>query len=384
MTTNTTQSGNLKVPKLRFPGFEGGWEEKKLKDLFTKKTQKNTNGEEKFVLTNSAVQGIVGQLDYFEKDIANQNNLLGYYIVDVDDFIYNPRISKHAPVGPLKRNNYRKGVMSPLYTVLKPKIYFVHYLEKYFNTTKWYKYMFKIANYGARHDRMNIAQDDFLRMPIPFPSLPEQQKIADFLGAVDAMITNLKKQKELLEKYKKGMMQKIFSREIRFPGFSGEWEEKKLGEVLKIGNGKDYKHLDSGDIPVFGTGGYMLSVNKALYSGESVLIGRKGTIDKPFYFNGDFWTVDTLFYTHSFNNVIPKFINLVFQQINWKKHNEASGVPSLSKTTIEKIKISVPSLPEQQKIASFLSSIDDLIEAKSREIEKVERWKKGVMQRLFV
>ena len=163
-----------------------------------------------------------------------------------------------------------------------------------------------------------------------------------------------------------------------------DWEEKKLGEVFKIGSGKDYKHLEKGNIPVFGTGGYMLSVNKFLYKGETVFIGRKGTIDKPFYFNGEFWTVDTLFYTHSFKNAIPKFIYCVFQQINWKLHNEASGVPSLSKSTIERLKFDFPCLEEQQKIANFLSNIDIKIENTNQEINKMQNFKKGLLQQMFV
>src|SRR5690606_22718186 len=137
-----------------------------------------------------------------------------------------------------------------------------------------------------------------------------------------------------------------------------DWEEKRLGEILIIGSGKDYKHLKEGDIPVYGTGGYMLSVRDYLYAGESVGMGRKGTIDKPIYLTGKFWTVDTLFYTHSFKKVLPFFVFIVFQQMDWKKYNEASGVPSLSKSTLEKIKIYLPSLPEQQKIADFLSILD--------------------------
>lgn len=170
---------------------------------------------------------------------------------------------------------------------------------------------------------------------------------------------------------------------LRFPEFTGEWEEKRLGEVLKIGSGRDYKHLEKGDIPVFGTGGYMLSVNKPLYSGETVFIGRKGTIDKPFYYNGDFWTVDTLFYTYGFDGITTSFTNHIFQRINWKKYNEASGVPSLSKTTIEKIKQCFPSLPEQQKIASFLESVDKWLENLRSEKEALEKYKKGVMQKIF-
>lgn len=153
---------------------------------------------------------------------------------------------------------------------------------------------------------------------------------------------------------------------LRFSGFEGEWQTKKLGEVLTIGNGQDYKHLSEGDIPVYGTGGYMTSVNDYLYDGETVCIGRKGTINKPFYFNEKFWTVDTLFYTHSFKNAVPKFIYYTFKNINWLKYNEASGVPSLSKSTIIQIEIKIPSIEEQQKIASFLSLIDQRIATQNK------------------
>lgn len=161
------------------------------------------------------------------------------------------------------------------------------------------------------------------------------------------------------------------------------WQQVKLGDVLNVGSGKDYKHLDTGDVPVFGTGGYMLSVNKPLHSGETVFIGRKGTIDKPFYFKGDFWTVDTLFYTHKFKNTTAKYINHVFRKIDWKSHNEASGVPSLSKTTIEKIKIPLPPLPEQNRIVSVLETWDQLIEKLSKKIEVKKQIKKSLMQNLL-
>ena len=130
---------------------------------------------------------------------------------------------------------------------------------------------------------------------------------------------------------------------------------------MTIGSGKDYKHLNKGDIPVYGTGGLMDFVDDFLHDGESICIGRKGTIDKPRYINGKFWTVDTLFYTHDFKETYPKFIYALFQNVNWYKYNEASGVPSLSKATIGKIKLNVPSVNEQTKIAEFLSSVDKKI-----------------------
>ena len=170
---------------------------------------------------------------------------------------------------------------------------------------------------------------------------------------------------------------------LRFPGFEGAWEEKRLGDALTIASGRDYKHLCAGDVPVYGTGGLMTYVDEFLYDGESVCIGRKGTINKPVLLNGKFWTVDTLFYTHSFRDSLPRFVYALFQQINWKVHNEASGVPSLSKATIEKLKVNLPTLPEQHKIAGFLSAVDTKIAHLSRKKALLEDYKKGCMQQLF-
>lgn len=162
-----------------------------------------------------------------------------------------------------------------------------------------------------------------------------------------------------------------------------EWESKQIGQVLTIGSGKDYKHLSKGDIPVYGTGGYMLSVDSFLYDGESVCIGRKGTIDKPTLLTGKFWTVDTLFYTHSFKNCTPKFVYAIFQKVDWKNYNEASGVPSLSKSTIGKIEIALPLFPEQTKIANFLTAVDEKITQLTQKTELLTQYKKGVMQQIF-
>ncbi len=172
---------------------------------------------------------------------------------------------------------------------------------------------------------------------------------------------------------------------LRFPEFMNEdeWKNKRIEQLLTIGNGCDYKHLSKGDIPVYGSGGYMCSVDDFLYDGDSVCIGRKGTIDQPIFLRGKFWTVDTLFYTHSYKNCVPKFIYNIFQRINWLKYNEAGGVPSLSKTAINKINVYIPKISEQQKIAACLSSIDELIDAESEKLKALEKYKKGLMQKLF-
>mgnify|MGYP000080199006 CR=1 FL=1 len=159
---------------------------------------------------------------------------------------------------------------------------------------------------------------------------------------------------------------------LRFPEFQGEWITYKIKDVLSIGNGRDYKHLSNGEIPVFGTGGYMTSVDKCLYDGETTFIGRKGSINKPFYYNGKFWTVDTLFYTHSFNGITPKFTYCLFQTINWLKYNEASGVPSLSKDTIE-------NGIYQRKNNKMYSALDTVgISTSSSYDEYCRRWQKRV------
>ena len=171
--------------------------------------------------------------------------------------------------------------------------------------------------------------------------------------------------------------------QLRFPEFTDEWQVKKLGDVLSIGSGRDYKHLKDGNIPVYGTGGLMTHVNDYLYDGKSVAIGRKGTIDQPQFLKGQFWTVDTLFYTHDYKNSIPEFIFLLFQIINWKKWNEASGVPSLSSSTIKSIKVNIPSKPEQEKIADFLTAVDERIAVGEKKLELLETYKRGVMQKIF-
>lgn len=171
--------------------------------------------------------------------------------------------------------------------------------------------------------------------------------------------------------------------QLRFPEFTDEWQVKKLGDLLKIGSGRDYKHLETGNIPVYGTGGLMLYVNDYLYDGKSIGIGRKGTIDQPQLLTGKFWTVDTLFYTYDHTASAPEFLYAIFQKVNWQKWNEASGVPSLSKTTIENIKVAVPKELEQEKIAEFLAAVDERIAAGEKKLELLKKYKKGVMQKIF-
>lgn len=170
---------------------------------------------------------------------------------------------------------------------------------------------------------------------------------------------------------------------LRFGSFSDRWTSTTIGQILTIKHGKDYKHLPEGDIPVLGTGGKISGVSEALCNWPCVLIGRKGTINKPQYMDVPFWSVDTLFYSKAKDGQSPKFQYYLFQTIDWLKYNEASGVPSLSTATIENIAVNVPSLDEQQKIASFFSTLDEKIRIAECKIDRLELLKKGVAQKIF-
>lgn len=194
------------------------------------------------------------------------------------------------------------------------------------------------------------------------PQIEEQKKIVGLLSLLDERIATQNKIIEDLKKLKSAIVDKLMTPQK-------EWKSTKIGNVLSIGSGRDYKHLEDGNIPVYGTGGYMLSVDSYLYDGESVCIGRKGTINKPIFLKGKFWTVDTLFYAHTFRSITPRFCYYLFTTIDWLKYNEASGVPSLSKVTIENISISIPDLVTQKQICAVLDSMTDKLDIEQKSLD---------------
>ncbi|HEP1491907.1 TPA: restriction endonuclease subunit S [Streptococcus pyogenes] len=171
--------------------------------------------------------------------------------------------------------------------------------------------------------------------------------------------------------------------QYRFDSFEGEWEEKILGDVVSINSGKDYKHLNSGNIPVYGTGGYMLSVDKSLAEQNGIGIGRKGTIDKPYILEAPFWTVDTLFYCLPEKSQNLQFIFSIFQRINWKKLDESTGVPSLSKQAIKKVNISTSSLPEQEAIGELFQTVDQLLQLQDQKLATLKEQKQTFLRKMF-
>ena len=376
------------IPKLRFPEFEGEWEKKNLGEVaeIGRGKSKHRPRDEAFLYG--------GKYPFIQTgDIRNA----GLYL-DTYSQTYSEAGLKQSKLWDEDTLCITIAANIAETTILKIKACFPDSIiglipKDNLTTVLFVKYQFDkfkidIQKLSQGVAQANLNQERLSAIEFYYPTLPEQTKIANFLTAIDTKIQQLTQKKTLLEEYKKGVMQQLFSQKIRFKDENGEdypdWDEKKIGEALTIGSGRDYKHLAVGSVPVFGTGGYMTSVNSFLYEGETVCIGRKGTIDSPMYFKGKIWTVDTLFYTHSFIQSSPKFIYYVFQTINWKEYNEASGVPSLSKSTIEKIKICLPSFTEQFKIANFLTVIDTKIETVAKQIEQTQAYKKGLLQQLFI
>ena len=177
-------------PEIRFKGFTDPWEQRKLSEITDKVTEKNAGLQYVETFTNSAEFGIISQRDFFDHDIAKLGSLDGYYIVKNEDFVYNPRISTSAPVGPINRNKLgRTGVMSPLYTVFRPHDIDTTYLEYFFKCGYWHSFMNFNGDSGARSDRFSIRDNVFFQMPIPIPDIDEQRKIGELLTCLDNLIT---------------------------------------------------------------------------------------------------------------------------------------------------------------------------------------------------
>ncbi len=204
------KNGN-KVPEVRFSEFDGAWEYRKLGVISDKITEKNGYMEFTETFTNSAEYGIISQRDFFDHDIAKQDKINGYYIVRPEDFVYNPRISTTAPVGPIGRNKLgRCGVMSPLYTVFRPKEVDNSFLEQFFKSSHWYSFMRFNGDTGARSDRFSIKDATFFEMPIPFPKVEEQRCIGQYLAGLDVLISLQKKKLTKLKNIKAGCLEKMF------------------------------------------------------------------------------------------------------------------------------------------------------------------------------
>ena len=415
------QTKTTLVPKLRFPEFHkvGEWTIAPLKKLASRRTERNRDGGLTHVLTNSAEHGVVNQRDYFDKDIATQGNLENYFIVDLGDYVYNPRISKFAPVGPISKNSVAKGVMSPLYTVFHFKNPDNEFYAHYFKSYAWHSYMRQVGSTGARHDRMAISNEDFMALPLPIAAPEEQQKIADCLSSIDELITTQAQKVDALKAHKKGLMQQLFPAEgetvpkLRFPEFrdAGEWKERPLKKVFSIFQGFAFSSKDSvsegvrwlkiADVSIqqmnHGAPSYLPVEYKEQYEkfsvkqGDYVIALTRPILSKQLKMAA----VDSVFHGALLNQRVGKLVttqNITFVYFLLQTSNLISDIeksisgtepPNLSAQQIENIKTYIPSEKEQKKIADFLASIEELITTQSHKLDVLKAHKKGLMQQLF-
>lgn len=369
-------NNNKYIPLLRFPEFqnEGYWELRSLAEILNYEQPgayivNDTNYKKTGTPVLTANKGFI--LGYTDESYGVYNDLP---VIIFDDFTTDKKFV-----------NFPFKVKSSAIKLLTLKNKNRDDLKFIFECMKNIKFEEK------EHKRYYISTYQNIKILVP-KSTQEQKKIADCFVSIDKEIDATKRKLEQLKEHKKGLMQRLFPAkgktipELRFPEFQndGEWVEVSFGSIINVNSGKDYKHLDIGNIPVYGTGGYMLSVNDKLSDIDAVGIGRKGTIDKPQYLKAPFWTVDTLFFLTSSKNYDIRYLYYLCQTIPWKTYGEQTGVPSISKNSIDKLDVVITTnLTEQQKIAQSLLHLDNAMDAIEKKIHLLETHKYGLMQNLF-
>ena len=307
---------------------------------------------DEFPLVSFTVEnGVTPKTERYEREqlVRGDRKTKKYKETRLDDIVYNPANLKF---GAIARNKYGNAVFSPIYVTYEvdEKMAFPAFVEMFVTRESFIQNALQYQQ-GTVYERMSVNTDDFATLDIALPLKSEQLKIGEYFTNLDTIITlHHRKPRDVCE-----------SRSLA-------WEQRKFEDMIEVCSGRDYKHLEEGDIPVYGTGGYMLSVSEALSDEQDAIgIGRKGTIDKPFILKAPFWTVDTLFYCVPRNDYDLYFVFDIFQNINWKVMDESTGVPSLSKAVINKVETLAPAYEEQKKIGDYFSELDHIITLHQRQ-----------------
>lgn len=410
------------LPTLRFPDYKkkGEWEEKALEKLADRIVLKNKDSRINKVFTNSAAHGIIDQREYFDKDIANKSNLENYYVVEDGDYVYNPRKSNKAPVGPTSKNKTgHRGVMSPLYMVFRFLDTENQFYEYYFISKHWYDSIRKASNTGARFDRMSITDSVFMSIPVLYPQLREQQKIATCLSSLDELIAAHSDKLKTLKNHKKGLMQNLFPQKgqkvpnYRFSEFEndGKWELKPFSKYIKLYRGSSPRPIrnfltQKEDGVNWIKIGDTSSVNDFVIRTVSEKITPKGaeksrqvkkgelilansmSYGKTYQLSLDGCIYDGWFVLREYEEIFDKqfllqLLNSNYLQEQYKRLAAGGIVQNISSEIVYSTLLPNTSKEEQQKIASCLSALDESITAQTEKIKQLQQHKKGLMQGLF-
>mgnify|MGYP000313305342 FL=1 len=350
-------------PKIRFKGYNEDWEQRKLGELAeivgggTPSTSVDSYWDGDIDWYAPAEIGEQIYLESSQRKITEEGlTKSSAKILPIGTVLFTSRAGIGKTAILLKEGCTNQGFQSIVPNKEKLDSYFIftrsEELKRYGETV------------GAGSTFVEVSGKQMANMELMMPkTMPEQQQIGEYFANLDHLITLHHRECVILRKTK-----------------VNDWEQRKLGDIIEVCSGRDYKHLEDGNIPVYGTGGYMLSVSEALSNDDDAIgIGRKGTIDKPYILKAPFWTVDTLFYCIPKDNYDLYFVFDIFQNINWKAMDESTGVPSLSKTVINKVETLVPNFSEQQKIGNYFRNLDHLITLHHRKCvilpkKKVNDW----------
>ena len=354
------------APAIRFKGFSDAWEQRKLSEITDKVTEKNAGLQYVETFTNSAEFGIISQRDFFDHDIAKLGSLDGYYIVKNEDFVYNPRISTSAPVGPINRNKLgRTGVMSPLYTVFRPHDIDTTYLEYFFKCGYWHSFMNFNGDSGARSDRFSIRDNVFFQMPIPIPDIDEQRKIGELLTCLDNLIT-LHQRKCIFFTGRAGRLISTVNKKR----ITSSWEQRKVQDVadrfdnLRIPVAANLRV--HGTTPYYGANGIQDYVEGFTHDGEFVLVAEDGANDLKNYpvkcVNGRIWVNNHAHVLQGKAGISDNsFLAFAISQSDIESLLVGGSRAKLNAETLMSIEFKLPCLQEQYRIGEYLTQLDNLI-----------------------
>mgnify|MGYP000811753944 FL=1 len=421
MANVSSSNGLEKRPKLRFPGFDEPWNTALLSDYFVKSTKKNSDGMISNVICNSAKQGLIPQREYFDKDIANSDNTNGYYIIESNDFVYNPRKSADAPYGPISSYQYPEaGIVSPLYLCFRAKreinpLYF----EWYFRSSTWHRYIYMSGDSGARHDRVSIKDDVFFAMPINVPSAKEQERISLFLDAIERRIETQRTLVETLKKYKRGLSDTLFDRTAQSPSC----KIVKLGDAFELlqnntfsrddltTNPSSVQNIHYGDVLVK----YGAVTNISEYTPPYIkpTINLQKFVATSYLRDGDIVFADTaedysvgkateiaganglavLSGLHTIPcrplmKFHPMYLAYYFNSSLFRRQIyplvQGTKVSSISKGELVKTSVYAPTEREQRRIASMLYLLDLRITFEEKTVNALTNTRTALLQQLFI
>ena len=363
---------------MRFPEFTEPWERRKLSEFATKITKKNRDNTISNVLSNSATLGIVQQSQYFEREIVTDENLNGYYVINKDDFVYNPRKSVSAPCGPVnKYDGKESGIISPLYLCFTVNNINRSSLLWFFKSPKWYRYIYLNGDSGVRHDRVSIKDDLFLDMPITIPLSAEQEKISKLFELIDRRIAVQSGLIEKLESLISGIIERL----------TAQSPNVRISDCLECHSStlQENQLNDTGGYRVYGANGICGYTDSPGINGDAILIVKDGSgVGNVSYAIGEYSVIGTSNYLTAKNGYSLRYLYYSLMKFNFAPYKTGMAIPHIYFKDYGKAKIYCPSLEEQERIASNLSKIERKIEIERSIKDNCIMQKQYLLQQMFI